>query len=468
MTFEYGNPQYIWHDDVHRQWAKETLYYFRLGFGPTYNRPRILRNLEAILDTTAISSYRRYEIYGSTDILLRAWLPSGQEPGRFCQSLHTQLSSCHCKVVDPVSITETLYHWLWKDSKQPARIIHPALPEFPDVTLIDSINSVPLNRERAKEAISADLVREYRPTDGILLFVLIPRMSHFDTATLFSQHLVERFAKSKLVRQLAIYRATGTYDLLVKARVQFQKYERIASDFVDVLNQRALEHGVKTETLLAAGGGKESYTQVEKLNLRTALKSYDFASRDQNFYFSCDESDTLEFKGSLATNLDRLFLGDGKLEASNEYAINEGAIKAVAALLNTFGGEVVIGLLEKDRYKSIADKLVTFPQSSKYLAVGIEIEKDYKNWDKLQLRLTDLITKHIKGKKKAMSWIQIRPLSIENKTLAIISVQPPPPDTLFFLNGEVFIRESNRTISVAPENLDDYKETRKLRYLRGP
>ncbi len=104
-----------------------------------------------------------------------------------------------------------------------------------------------------------------------------------------------------------------------------------------------------------------------------------------------DESETLEFKGSLSLDVKRLLLGDGVTGGARGLE-DEGVLRSIVAMLNSKGGEVVVGVLEQvdfarsgrrasgSRCLRIEDKLI----------LGLDMEYDKKGWDGYQRRLTEL------------------------------------------------------------------------------
>ena len=65
-----------WHNSVHKEWGKERLYFYRLGFAPIYNLTAIERALSKLFARHRIGSQVTYELYGNWDLLVRLWLPS--------------------------------------------------------------------------------------------------------------------------------------------------------------------------------------------------------------------------------------------------------------------------------------------------------------------------------------------------------------------------------------------------------
>ncbi len=70
---------------------------------------------------------------------------------------------------------------------------------------------------------------------------------------------------------------------------------------------------------------------------------------------SRDESDTLEFKSSLSVDVRRLLLGDGEKSTSTGLE-DEGVLRSIVAMLNSKGGDVVVGVAEKEDFRAAAPR----------------------------------------------------------------------------------------------------------------
>ncbi len=129
---------------------------------------------------------------------------------------------------------------------------------------------------------------------------------------------------------------------------------------------------------------------------------------------------------------------------------------------------MVICMIENRKFRICLSKLRDCPQSDDYIVVGIESEKGFGTWDTHMLQLLDLITTHIVGRARPMHWVEIVPVGIRDKTLTIVRVQSAPPDELFFIDGQAPVREGNRTVILKGADLEQYKETRRVKYVSSP
>ncbi len=147
-----------------------------------------------------------------------------------------------------------------------------------------------------------------------------------------------------------------------------------------------------------------------------------------------------------------------KKVANKEIAL-KGVLKAIVGFLNTEGGKVVIGAIEKSQYPKLPDNfLALFPEYQNYYLPGIEIELDKKGVDDYLLKVRNLIEQHIA---RDLADIVTSTVAILNgKTLCLIEIAEVS-DRWYYLNkNDFFVRDGNRTILLQGEDADKYKRRR--------
>lgn len=103
----------------------------------------------------------------------------------------------------------------------------------------------------------------------------------------------------------------------------------------------------------------------ERPNIRAETSFLDLVTKEEN--------QTLEFKGSFKLDVDNLIKGNGKPIIKSEIA-KQGVVKAVASFLNTEGGDVIIGLVEKQFYLEVERDNLDFEPYNNFYILGIEEE----------------------------------------------------------------------------------------------
>lgn len=179
---------------------------------------------------------------------------------------------------------------------------------------------------------------------------------------------------------------------------------------------------------------------------------------------SMDESDTLEFKGSVSLNVKRLLLGDGKSESLPGLE-DEGVLRSIVALLNSRGGDVVIGILEGSEFPAGAGHRLDSVLALKgKLVLGIEAEYGKKGWDGYQLRLIELIESRIGSDVLDQQLVEISKLAIgdgDSASREICRVRVRASETKQFLNDEhFFVRRGNKTERLKGQEIDRYWQGR--------
>ena len=109
------NTHFQWNHRIHEEWGKERLYFWRLGFAPTYDRDAIVAGLDRVMAAHGVRSYGYYQLAGAYDLLLRIWLPSSVIQEAFEGTLGKELVSADFRTCDEFVVSHILLHWIWSD-----------------------------------------------------------------------------------------------------------------------------------------------------------------------------------------------------------------------------------------------------------------------------------------------------------------------------------------------------------------
>lgn len=256
-----------------------------------------------------------------------------------------------------------------------------------------------------------------------------------------------------------------------------KKFRKTIHKFLEPLLYHFIE--IDNDTIVnyrGAGGALQKSRQIRaeltrvimgaNLGFRSIwLENYEQSLQDENivlkkkkgllYYLEQDEGEMLEFKGSLSLDIDRFCFGDRKL-VENDDLINEGALKAIVAFLNTKGGTLGIGILEKRRYEN---KLQEYPVYNDYIIFGIDDEYGNGNWDGYLLKLTELIEKRIGVDVLDQELVRIRKIQFESKELSIIDISKS--DGKQYLNNKFYIRRGNKSVLLQGNEIDKYWNNRR-------
>ncbi|MFA7287501.1 MAG: ATP-binding protein [Melioribacteraceae bacterium] len=166
-----------------------------------------------------------------------------------------------------------------------------------------------------------------------------------------------------------------------------------------------------------------------------------------------EESTNFEIKGSCKLDINRLLRGDGKTTSSNQIAI-AGVLKTIVAFLNSSGGDIVIGALEKDKFSSEQMSNIHFAEYGNYYLIGVKIESD--NIDIYELYLRNIIESHIS--RSIVGLLEITFSQIVGFTLCQISVNKAEHKWYYLDDDKFYVRAGNQTVSLKGNDADEHKK----------
>ena len=136
-------------------------------------------------------------------------------------------------------------------------------------------------------------------------------------------------------------------------------------------------------------------------------------------------------------------------------------------MLNSKGGDVVVGVAEKEDFRAAAPRAPwrDSPLVEDKLILGLDIEYDKKGWDSYQRRLTELIESRIGPDVLDQELVELTKLTIRDAEADLsydicrISIQSS--ETRQYLNGEhFFTRRGNKTEHLKGPEIDRYWQSR--------
>lgn len=455
-----SSPQLLWHHRLHEEWAKERLYFWRLGFSPTYDRNSIVTGLESVFSDLQILSYGMYESTGQHDLFLRIWLPTTVTQDTFETTLYDRLSRENLQICEPFVVSNVVSHWIWNggDDNIPEVSQEVLGRRLPDAE-IERVNNGSLSEEELKRYSEQNLIRVWSPRDGIRIIILIPRPPHslpVKARQALTVRLHSILSKAENLYDVSVYEGGGFAQFLMLATVNPQEFGHV-NEVIDEINSVGLQtfFEVRTYThVVVNSAGKQ-------LPLRDRMpRSAEVISEEPiEAYLSRGESDDLEFKGSAFVDLKK-WLHSGKLER-NDKVTNEGALKAIVGFLNARGGILVLGVLESKKFTSeqAVERLEDFPSYGEYTVTGVNLDWDGHDIDWFQLRLQELIRDRIQP--RPTSWLSVKMRSFENRDLCVITLRQVVSDDWFYLNdggtSKFYVREGNSTRLLSGPDADEYK-----------
>lgn len=458
------NPQtrLIWHHKLHQDWANERLFFWRLGFSPTYDRPAILERLRSVFAELRILSYGIYESTGETDLFMRVWLPIGITEDQFEESLFEMLSTENIQRCDPFAVSNVHAHWIWSGADSENDSTAPDVGNrLPDAD-IERINSCDLSQDELNKYSSQNLVRVWQPHPGIRLIIFIPRPAHSLTLKArkrLKDRLYATLAQAPFFHNVSLYEGVGFAQFFMLGTIEpteFDKLNGLINDINSVGVEPAFEVRTFTHIIVASAG--------IDLPLLDCMPLSEQVPHEESVgtQLARGESDSLEVKASLFVNVNQ-WLHTGKMEVDQKIA-NEGALKSIVAFLNTNGGKVVLGAFETKRatQSEAKDRLSEYPECGEFTILGVDLDCKARNIDadSFQLQLKNLIRDRIEP--SCMSWLSIRMEQLHGRELCVIDVRRVMADNWFYLRLKqgltFYVREGNETRPRTGPEADEYKK----------
>ena len=202
---------YAWNDPVHRLLG-ESLFYFLAQVRP-FDPEGIKRNVDRFLAERQPGSVRVFAVFGSNDLLIRAWLhPNAQS--EFQTWLNEGLN---CRVLYPFSVTKIDWRWSWGDAQEGTA---KELLKDLDEKKIRAVQSG-TNPDLLEELKTVKLVMERKVLDNSIRFFVAVTLGNVTQQT---QDGVVKRIKAHLdgssdIHCVSIYSGYGFCSILLKAQV---------------------------------------------------------------------------------------------------------------------------------------------------------------------------------------------------------------------------------------------------------
>lgn len=465
--------KYLWHHQIHESWGSERLYFWRLAFFPTYDAEPIHKALNQVLAEHGVRSYAHYEIYGLYDTIIRVWLPTQTTPEDFERALTEKLTHFHMEVCDAFSVGQILRHWPWVDSDGSLRELDPhILRNRLEPRQIEQLNDAAAGHEPdleaeklIKRAVADGLLARCSFSDGIKFLVVVTSSSQLATIAARGQlrfqleSILERAEKGGAIGETSLYEGSGFGQFLLLGRVKPDKFSALRTDIIDRVNAAGTGAFFRARpyTYVTASGNGDS---LEPQFVDSIPYQLDAAESTESVeqLLNRDEYEKLEMKASAFINVDR-WVQTGRA-SPDEKVLEQGVLKAIVGMLNRSGGTVVVGALERMRYKK-ERRLEGVPAVGLYFCLGIEQDYQGRDWDQYALKLQEEIMKRINPPPAGL--VTISKVRVADRPLAVLSIQRTTREW-FYLQGtkgpaQFFVRLDNSTRFLQGPVADGYKQS---------
>jgi len=435
-------PPLLWHHKVHEAWADEKLVFILIAYEPTYNRDDAVERLQDFLIEREILSYQLYEITSPHDILVRAWVPkrmSFHELKKDLLKSHDPLQVAHV-----LPVVEIVHHWPW-EIPEDGRIGRMQTPKEDILETGRPARERELINEMQRSGHAATrsrLIREargekilckpdYRPGIRFLVRVKV-NAAHVDNPDALQLLICRLLREAKnIVIHASVYRLEGIEQFLILGQVvaKLSDFHAISQELVSHINDSAASGGARTYTSFFATPGFLDFRD----ELRIPPHELQRAKLELSEIMSQPEGHRLEIKGSAFTDLDD-WLKDGKkrptpsrkpAKDAETYAVNM-LMRAIASLLNSDGGHIVVGALENAHYGDCArfNALPAADPDGVHRYIGLEFEWPKGGWDKYAVRLGQVIEVRF-DPVPSERWVKISQEKAGKKDICLIEVVLP-------------------------------------------
>lgn len=457
-----------WHPQIREDWGGERLYFWRLSF-PTYERPRIVFKLQTVMERTRVLAYAIYELYGTHDILLRAWLPTSQ--GVFESEFHDVFQSDPNIVIEGFSINEIVTHWPWAREDGSMRKLEPSvLAERLPNREIERINAG-LNLAELARYQERGILAPAWHSQGIKFGVVVgPSRAAIPLAAerRMTAGLLETLmaADPSVFGEKSLYRGIGFGSYLILARVEARAFHRIETEITEPINSLIAPEtfGSRTTTFVMSTEDLLDFADQMRVSTEAPVK------RTAQEWLEDDEGHHLEVKGSAFVDLNRwLKAPDRPAQAVESDVPVESLLKAICGFLNAEGGTVLLGALEARRYEG-DERLADAPRVGAFVVVGLRDDGGL-DFDRYALRLRDIIATRIRP--DANDFIDLHRDGVGKRPICVVTVRAPHRSMAaarwfwHFPKGgagpHFWVREGNRTIEKVGPEIDEYKSEKTRR-----
>ena len=180
------------------------------------------------------------------------------------------------------------------------------------------------------------------------------------------------------------------------------------------------------------------------------------------FILAAQESSRLEMKGSFFISLDSTFkVPDdhytGQPQKRDNQKVRQACVKTVAAMANTDGGTLLVGVLERDKYEKWLPRFSNYEVTHDKIVLGVEFDLRY-NVDNQIRKFQDDLKKSLGA--DTLNWVNIVPVLVNGVTVVYVSVRRLPNGLDAWLDGKFYVRQGPTTVRLTGEEITNYKNSK--------
>lgn len=450
-------PLFLWHNDVHDRWVDEQLVFFFFSYEPRYNRETAVQDAIALMEEHNVLSYQVYEATAPYDIIVRAWLPQNVRLPQLKRAL-MDTSENGRTVPHVFAVADIVHHWPFAKRGQGAAVGEMDRPSATDLALPrpgrerELLNQLqvrdPAKGLRGLDRATLELYRGYegegllrRPNyRGGIRFMVLIKLSGGNNQNHLKRRLLEILNRSKsVIHDPSIYQLDDVnHPFLIFGHVterprQFHRIsERVVSEINDMI-------GVGTARTYTSFFPLPGFLACRD-DLRLPPDAAPAPEPPIEDLLEQPEGHRLEIKATAWTEVGGWLLGrvpearraPKPVTARDNDALNS-LLRAIAALLNTEGGHIIVGLAERAQYggNERFEALPKADDAGEHRIYGLESTEALVSdippggaWDQFLMTLWDVID-HRFEPAPSRSTLRIRRSKVNDKLLCILDVGLP-------------------------------------------
>jgi hypothetical protein len=455
----------LWHHQAHTDWGESRLYLWFISFRRSYDPDEVLSALHDFALDRGITAFTSYELLGPYDILLRLYVPSGDEE-ELLKATERLLKDYDLKMVAPFSAVEVARHWAWAKGedgtgqpRSPTKTTIRKRRPGREIAIINemgrlaelplTVELTPANADLLNTYVADRLVTFASRNQGIRFVTIVTHPDDIDNDalnTLTRQLSRALDSASPLVSEGSLYRGRSDHRMafVLMYRVGFTDFHRIRREFLQDVREIVGAARASTMTSVIVSDDVKCFADALPEDEPSD------AMREVLDLLGDDEARDFEVKGSALARLDPWLYKDQPLESDHGF-FRDTILKTIAGFLNTRGGVLVLGALETNKLRPKgAAKLADPPTLGPHTCVGL-LDPVFaeKGWDAYLRQISSLISGGIDPSPGGL--VEIDREQYEGREMMVIRIEEPADDEEYYVpesdkSSIFYARVENRTV----------------------
>lgn len=482
----------MWHSELQRRWGLCRLEFWLLRFHEWYDREATFDRLVALMERIGVGAYAAYELSGQFDVLLRAWIPENEANG----------FQARLKATFPVqdsrqfTVSRVIRHWPWieGDSFVPRDCDPDALASSISLEEVEAVNRIsdqghmgvevdssPGDFEALERLMGVEAVTDLGSTAGIRMFVRLKGKEGLDDEdwtklTSFTAGTLDQLTRDPggedlpgesrgfALDDVSLY-ACNDRSMLILCRIPYHSWHDLRDHLLEPLAARGgvmqtttlpalsrnfvrsrerLNVDDRAKPALAGGSGPEESGDGGGVGNSSPMPPAPQVPPGVREYLERPEDRDFEAKGSAFTPLERWLRRAKDADEEDDLSESPGFFrdtigKTVVAMLNSEGGSLLIGVLERDKFtrhsSKLLERIAELPVAGRYYILGLQdpvFRK--KDWDGFELKFNRLLKESVQG--EISDLVRISRDWHSGRSLALVQVKYPGMTNGFYLRGD--------------------------------